>query len=95
MWNLATPNLTIGDLVIVREKNHPPSSWPLARVIIEVKNKRNIYIVEVHPGKDGLVRVVTIQTPMGVYTRPITKIALLPATKENDLRHFFLCFNNL
>lgn len=71
-WNTTQPNIKIGDLAILREDNSPPAQWPLAR------------ITEVHPGKDGLVRVVTIQTKNGTYTRPITKIAVLPATMEES-----------
>ena len=44
-----------------------PTQWPLARV------------VKVHPGRDGLVRVVTVKTNNGIYTRPVNKtVALLP-----------------
>ena len=42
-----------------------PTQWPIARV------------VEVHQGQDGHVRVVKIRTKNGVYTRPVTKVALL------------------
>lgn len=69
-WATTMPNLNIGDLVVVQEDNYPPSKWPLARII------------KVHPGKDGLVRVVTIQTNNGEYTRPITKLAKLPVNEN-------------
>ena len=37
-----------------------------------------------HPGKDNLVRVATVKTNTGVYTRPVTKLALLlPSESEN------------
>ena len=42
-----------------------PTRWPLARVI------------EVHPGQDGKVRVVTIKTSKGVYTRRVVKLVTL------------------
>ncbi len=42
-----------------------PTKWPLAKV------------VQVHEGRDKLVRVVSIKTATGIYKRPITKIALL------------------
>ena len=47
-----------------------PTRWPLA------------YIKEVIPGKDGLVRVVTIQSPKGVYTHPVTKLVPLLSADE-------------
>ena len=50
---------------MLQEHNLIPTRWPLARVI------------EVQPGNDGLVRVVTIKTSTGVYKRPVTKLAVL------------------
>ena len=64
-WQQATKNLSEGDLVVLREDNTTPTSWPLARVI------------KVHPGSDGTVRVVTLKTSTGCYTRPVTKLAPL------------------
>ena len=64
-WNYPSRNASVGDLVVLREDNVVPAKWPLAR------------IVKVHPGQDGLVRVVSVKTGSGVYKRPITKIALL------------------
>lgn len=45
----------------IREDNVPPTKWSLARV------------KETFPARDGLVRVVNLQTSKGEYTRPITK----------------------
>ena len=64
-WRKPNKNLEIGDVVVLREGNTMPSQWPIAR------------IVEVHQGRDGLVRVVKLRTESGVYTRPLTKVALL------------------
>ena len=55
-----------GALVLIREDNLPPLKWALAR------------IVAVHPGKDKIVRVVTLKTANGELKRPISKIVLLP-----------------
>ena len=51
--------------MILREDSAISTKWPLARVI------------KVHPGKDNLVRVATVRTDAGVYTRPVVKLALL------------------
>ena len=67
-WRHPSRNLAVGDIVILREDSILPTKWPLARV------------VSVHPGKDNLVRVVTIKTSTGTYTRPVTKVALLLPT---------------
>lgn len=69
-WHSPSRNLRIGDLVVLREDSPIVNQWPLARV------------VDVHPGKDGKVRVATIKTQCGTYTRPIVKLALLLPSDE-------------
>ena len=64
-WRRPVKNLQVDDIVVLREDNVMPSQWPMARV------------VEAHQGRDGLVRVVKLRTPNGIYTRPVTKVALL------------------
>ena len=66
-------NMQVGDLMLLQEDNLVPTKWPLGR------------IVETHPGKDGFVRVVTVQTSNGTYKRPITKIALLLPNENRTL----------
>lgn len=53
-------------LVVLRDENTEPMRWPMARIL------------QVHPGSDGVVRVVKVQTPTGRYVRPVAKICLLP-----------------
>lgn len=65
-WKTTQPNVKIGDLVLVKEDNLPPLVWKKA------------VISDIHPGKDGLTRVVTLRTATGMFKRPITKICLLP-----------------
>ena len=55
----------MGDLVLLKEDGIVSAKWPLARV------------TQVHPGSDGLVRVVTVRTMKSTYKRPVSKIALL------------------
>ena len=64
-WKLPSRNLKVGDLVCLQDEGLVPTKWPLARV------------TAVHPGKDHLVRVITVQTSRGTYKRPVTKIALI------------------
>lgn len=59
-------NIKIGMLVLVKDENLPPAKWPLAR------------IVDLHPGPDGLVRVVSLKYKNSIVKRPITKICVLP-----------------
>jgi hypothetical protein len=69
-WQRTSPNLQPGDLVL-REDNTTPLHWPTA------------VITTTHPGKDGIVRVVTLRTPTGTLKRPITKICPLPRVNSD------------
>ena len=64
-WKEKKQNLKVGDVVLVAEPNQPRGVWPLGR------------IVSSYPGKDGMVRAVTVRTQCGQYKRPITKLCLL------------------
>ena len=64
-WHHPSRNITVGDIVILKEDSLVPTKWPLAKII------------EVHPGKDGLVRIATVKTATGMYKRPVSKISLL------------------
>lgn len=72
-WLQQTINIEIGDLVLVREDNLPPSKWLLARVL------------DTHPGQDNKVRVVTLKSAKSSnFKRPITKISPLPINESNN-----------
>ena len=70
-WRHQSKNLETGDIVLLKEDGIVPTQWPIAR------------ITEVHPGKDGLVRVATVKTVKGIYKRPVSKIALLLSSDAN------------
>jgi hypothetical protein len=72
-WNRITKELDIGDLVLVKDQRLPPGNWPMGR------------IVEKHSGPDGLTRTYDIKTISGVMQRPITKLCILPVSKDNVL----------
>lgn len=65
-WATNSPNLHVGDLVLIQD-NTPPLSWPLAR------------ITALHPGSDGVVRVVDLKTQHALLTRPVVKVFPLPS----------------
>lgn len=52
-WNTVADSISVGDLVLIKNEFTPPTRWPLAKV------------TEVHPGKDDLIRVVTLMTAKG------------------------------
>ncbi|XP_055622384.1 uncharacterized protein LOC129765952 [Toxorhynchites rutilus septentrionalis] len=62
----ASVNIEIGNLVVLCDENQPPTRWKMAR------------IQELHPGTDGVVRVVTVKTATGLLKRPVEKICILP-----------------
>ncbi|XP_030765508.1 uncharacterized protein LOC115889598 [Sitophilus oryzae] len=58
-----------GEMVVLVDDNLPPLQWPLGR------------ISEIHPGSDGVVRVVTIKTAKGIAKRAVRKICVLPVAE--------------
>ncbi|CAK1594261.1 unnamed protein product [Parnassius mnemosyne] len=65
-WSSREPEPNIGDVVLVKEDNLPPSRWLMGR------------IVEKHPGIDNVTRVVTIRTKSSFIKRPTSKLCVLP-----------------
>lgn len=65
-WTTSEANVEIGTLVLIKDDNLPPQKWAMARVL------------EIHPGSDGEVRVVTLKTTTGTTRRCIAKICPLP-----------------
>ncbi|XP_055632604.1 uncharacterized protein LOC129773080 [Toxorhynchites rutilus septentrionalis] len=55
-----------GRLVVLVDEMQHPVKWSLARIL------------DIHPGKDKFIRVLTLKTCNGIIKRPITKICLLP-----------------
>uniref|UniRef100_A0A0A9XSD4 Integrase catalytic domain-containing protein n=2 Tax=Lygus hesperus TaxID=30085 RepID=A0A0A9XSD4_LYGHE len=64
-WLKPTRSVAVGDLVLLRDVNTPVSQWPTARVL------------EVHPGNDGIVRVVTVKTASSKYKRSVANVVSL------------------
>ncbi len=64
-WHQPQRSLKVGDIVLIKDDDLFERSWPTARII------------DVHPGSDGLVRVVTVRTTRGTFKRAITKLAPL------------------
>ena len=62
-WYKPTRNIKIGDIVMLVD-NHR-NSWIIGRILSTTVDKK------------GLVRVVKVQTPHGVFSRPIHKLSLI------------------
>ncbi|XP_055714894.1 uncharacterized protein LOC129809063 [Phlebotomus papatasi] len=71
-WQHEQSDLKVNDLVVILEDNVPPLSWILGRII------------DVHPGRDGHVRVAKVKTQTGIYTRAITRLARPPDEVQNQ-----------
>lgn len=65
-WNTTDQRVELGNLVLLIEEGVPPLKWSRGRVI------------KLHPGQDGEVRVVTVKTLEGVFTRSVKRVCLLP-----------------
>lgn len=61
-----TCSLTPGSLVLLKDDNTSPLQWKLERVL------------HLHPGKDQIVRVVSVKTSAGIIKRAVQKLCLLP-----------------
>ncbi|XP_066585528.1 uncharacterized protein [Prorops nasuta] len=69
-WQEPKENFAVGQLVVVHDDRFPPAKWQLGR------------IVQVHPGHDGLIRVVTVKTASSSFDRPIVRLSPLPMDKN-------------
>ncbi|GFS32504.1 reverse transcriptase domain-containing protein [Trichonephila inaurata madagascariensis] len=65
-WTDVKENLKVGQLDLLKNASQIPMKWTLARVI------------KIHPGEDGLVRVVDVKTAKGTFTRAVTNLLPLP-----------------
>jgi hypothetical protein len=65
-WTSTIDHPQENTLVVLREDNVPPLQWPLGR------------IHAVHPGPDGVIRVVSVKSARGVFKRPINKVCVVP-----------------
>ncbi|XP_038106933.1 uncharacterized protein LOC119766449 [Culex quinquefasciatus] len=62
----------VGKLVVIVDNNQPPMRWKMGR------------IHELHPGEDGVVRVVTVKTATNLLQRPVAKLCILPSQEEDE-----------
>lgn len=70
-WTQPRPEPKIDDVVLIKEDNLPPLRWAIGRII------------KLHPGGDGVTRVVTLKTASNDnLIRPIVKLCWLPQQSE-------------
>lgn len=72
-WRHEKENIKVGQLVLLKAENFPPSQWAMGRII------------KVLPDKKGCVRNVIVQTQTTQLHRAVQKLAVLPLdTSERD-----------
>ncbi|XP_076301681.1 uncharacterized protein LOC143219696 [Lasioglossum baleicum] len=71
-WRQTRTPLELGQLVLIRHPTAPPCKWKLGRV------------TRLHPGSDGLTRVVTVRTAQSEFQRPIVQLCALPCCQCNN-----------
>jgi hypothetical protein len=69
-WQDQSPNAVIGKLVLIHEDKVPPQKWLLGRIVSTVA------------GRDNKVRMADVKTSLGIKTRVIHKLALLPIDQD-------------
>lgn len=66
-WKTQGPSLLkVGFLVMIVDDNLPPLQWSLGRVL------------QLHPGSDGVLRVITLKTINGEIKRAVHRVCILP-----------------
>ncbi|XP_049864838.1 uncharacterized protein LOC126366021 isoform X2 [Pectinophora gossypiella] len=65
-WYNSRREISIGTLVLIVNEQCSPMKWKIGRVS------------KLHPGTDGVCRVVTVRTEVGEFKRPIVKLCPLP-----------------
>lgn len=72
-WLVETNNLKVGDVVKIQNEQCARGEWPIGK------------IVQVHPGEDGRVRVVSVKTGNGgIIKRPTSKLAPIVFMEGNE-----------
>lgn len=70
-WLKRTKEFEVGDIVLLKNENMPPSKWALAR------------IVKKHPGQDGINRVYTVRHNSKLTQRSLANLCALPISTED------------
>ena len=71
-WRREVQNLEVGKIVLIFDPQLPRASWPTGRV------------TAVMVGSDGRVRSVDVQVGSQIYTRPVSRLMVLPELREES-----------
>ncbi|XP_073944911.1 uncharacterized protein [Choristoneura fumiferana] len=70
-WSKDGGQLTLGEMVLVKDDRLPPNQWLLGRV------------TRLYPGTDGITRVADILTVSGTLRRAFNRLCPLPVEDQN------------
>lgn len=73
-WQKDIPNLEEGKIVLVLDPQLPRASWPVGQVTAVIG------------GRDGRVRSAEVQIGKQTYTRPVSRLIVLPQLTDDDNR---------
>jgi len=65
-WAKNGEKINLGTIVLIKERGLPCGQWALGK------------IEEIHPGQDGVVRVVSVKTATGTLKRSVKCLCPLP-----------------
>lgn len=71
-WQNPSPDVQVGMVVLLIDPQLPRSLWQMGKV------------TKVFPGTDGRVRTAEVQVKDRVYTRPITRLIVLPEIQDPE-----------
>ncbi|XP_063994282.1 uncharacterized protein LOC135171584 [Diachasmimorpha longicaudata] len=71
-WTTGSHDIKRDSIVLLKDDNTPPMKWKLGRVI------------DLHPGVDNIIRVVTVKTATGILKRNVKRLAPLPTPASTN-----------
>jgi Family of unknown function (DUF5641) len=74
-WISQREDISVGELVLVKNDQLPPTKWPLGRIL------------QTHPGPDGHMRVATVKCEDSTRDRQISKLCQLPKSEDQSSKH--------
>ncbi|XP_055623506.1 uncharacterized protein LOC129766931 [Toxorhynchites rutilus septentrionalis] len=72
-WQASSPNVAVGDFILLVDDHEKPQQWPLGRIL------------ELFPGSDGLVRLVSVKAGNNTFRRDVRKLRRFPLDSDEYL----------
>lgn len=73
-WQQSSPNLTVGEVVMVVDPQLPRALWPIGKVTRTI------------PSSDGTIRVAEVELGGRIYSRPVAKLIGLPEMPADSVQ---------